>query len=284
MKKYWFKKNKGKGGSIPTTWQGAVQFVLVIGLITQAHNFVDGALQAGVVGAIIAGVGFWLMRLKTDPIEIYDRVKDKLSFKEIVFTIISIVVVFFGALGIGTLQINHQHSTIGYPVRIEGEPVWFKFNSIKDDFIIELPSYPNYTVQNTPIPNTDIVLTTSIYSSQRNEIGDFTITIAGLPEGGDYSDTEILFNNGINGIKNDLQTQSNEEPLLTIKPTETFIGYPSKSFLIEGRNQNFKMMGTLILAAKKLYILGYGSDKTSFSESNYTRFINSLKFEDVVKK
>lgn len=284
MKNYWFKKNKGKGGSIPTTWQGGLMYVLVIGLITQVHNFVNGALQAGVAAAIIAMVGFWFMNFKTDPIESYDREKDKLNFKQIILTVVSIIVIIIVALGIGKIQIDRKHATIGYPVRLENEPDWFEFNSIKDNFIVQLTSYPKYEIQSIAIPNTDVTIKTSSYISKIDTKGELVIAITYLPEGGDYSDIDALFSNGINGIKDEMARQANVEPTLVSSETKQFLTYPSKSFTIDIPSKNSKFSGILILKGSELYSLGYGTDLTQYNENDYNRFINSLRFEQVVKK
>lgn len=284
MKKYWFKKNTGGKGFIPTTWQGVVLFILVIGLVTQSSNFVDGIVQIVLLSGLVAGVGYWLIGIKTDPVEIYDRTKDKIGLKEGLYSVIAIIVLIVIAISIGFWRIDQQHSTIGYPVRITNEQDWFEFHAIKDDFVIELPNYPKYTLQNQKIENTDIVLTIATYVSKAPKFGDFIITLINLPEKGNYSDTETTLSNALSGMKSELKAQTGEEPIASSSPVTSFLSFPSKTTSLEGNSTDYRIMTLYILSNKKLYSFSYNSSKQNFDTNNFYRFINSLRFEEVNPK
>lgn len=281
--KYWFKPYKK--GMIPITWEGWLIFVVLIGTITQLHNFVgNNWFYVGIGGAILAGIYFVIGKSKTAPSEEVESIEKQNPWIHAALVITGVVVIFFLAIGIGTLNINRQHSTIGYPVRIESENTWFEFHAIKDDFIIQVPSYPKYSVQENPISGTDIKLTISSYSSERDTLGGFLVQIINLPPEGDYSNAEESLSNAAEGVKADLQQQTGEIPELTITSNDPFLGYPAIHFTIEGDSKNYKMESVFFLANDNLYSLMHNSEKELFNETDYLRFKGSFRFEDVEPK
>lgn len=107
MNKYWFKKY-GKNGSFPVTWEGWAYFALVIGLIIQAPNILKGVLGESILGgAILAGlvaaVGFYGMRLKTNLNEQFDKEKDKGTYKQIWGVLVGFVILLVISIGIGEI-------------------------------------------------------------------------------------------------------------------------------------------------------------------------------------
>jgi hypothetical protein len=277
INKYWFKK-RGKKGMMPITWEGWAFFTLFIGFITQVYRFVDGFVPICLVCFIIAVVYFKLGELKTDPNEIYNKEKDRIRLKQVPGILAGVIVSFAIFLGIFMLWINYQHSIAGTVTRPNGENGWMEFQAKNDNFTIEVPSYPKYSVTNKPIANTNVILKISSYESKVNNVEDYSIAITELPESGNYSDVSLLFSNTITGMTNNLKSQTKEDPTINSSPLGTFLSYPSETFSAEGIKNDYRVEGMAFLANKKLYLLFYANDKEHFSENDYSHLINSMKF------
>lgn len=96
MNKYWFKKY-GKGGAFPVTWEGWAYFAFVIALVTQASNILATVIEVGVLESalatgLVAAIGFYGMRFKTNPNEQFDKVKDKGTYKQLWGALIGILI------------------------------------------------------------------------------------------------------------------------------------------------------------------------------------------------
>lgn len=277
--KYWFKKH-GKG-ALPATLEGWLIFALLIGVITQLHNFVDSWIYVGVIAAILAGIYFFIAKFKTAPQEEIAKIEKLNPWVQGSFVMLGLIVFFFIAIGIGTLQTNHLHATIGYPVRFADEPNWFEFHAIKDDFVVQLPFYPKYTTEEVPIANTGVVLRTISYSAKHETMGEFNVVILDLPIEGDYSNTDEALTNAAVGMKENLKLQTNEEPSVTYSEIGTFLDYPAIEFSIEGVGADYKLNGVYFIAGTRLFSLLYGHNKEAFNEQNSDRFTKSLRLEPV---
>lgn len=277
ISRYWFKKHNKKN-SMPTSWEGWALFTIFVGSITQVYRFVDGMVQIFFVCIVITALYFTLVKVKTDPSEVFDKDKDKITYKHLLGGLFGLVIFLAIFLGISTAQIQYQHSAAGSVVKLNDEKGWVKFYPKNDSFTIEVPVYPEYSTFKQLIEGSDIRVTISVYESKLNS-EDYLITITGLLEDGDYSDFNVLFSNAIMGMKSNLKQQTNEEPTINISPIETFLTYPSQSFSVEGISSDYKIAGVLFVAESKVYMVSYNSDKTHFNEENKVRFINSMKFE-----
>lgn len=77
MDDYWFKRY-GKLGNAPVNWKGWALFVFIITLLVQVSNHVHNIVYVFIGAALIALMGYFLMRLKTNPSEVYSKETDNL--------------------------------------------------------------------------------------------------------------------------------------------------------------------------------------------------------------
>jgi hypothetical protein len=117
--KYWFKRHKK--GIIPITWEGWLIFSVLVGVITQLYRFVDNNwIYVGIGAAILSAIYLGVGKLKVAPPEEVAAIEKQSPWIQGLLVVVGLIIIFFIAIGIGTLNINRQHATIGYPVRIGG--------------------------------------------------------------------------------------------------------------------------------------------------------------------
>lgn len=285
MNKYWFKKYKS--GAFPVTWEGWAYFAIVVGLVVQANNFLgnftDNSFWKAAGVGVIAAVGLYGRKFKTNHNETFDNVKDKATYKQLWGALVGMLFLFAVEFGVGSAVIQYEHTIIGYPVRIEGEDTWFEFHAIKDGFVVQVPTYPKYSVQNVPVPNTGESFAIATYDTKKTKFGNFVVMIAGLPKTASL-DIKDSLNGGFESYKADMAQQTGEEPKV-IKSEETiFRGYPAIDFILEGVNSNYRLHVIYVIGDGRIFGLTYGREKESFSDTDFNRFVNSLGFEKVSPK
>ena len=276
INKYWFKK-RGKKGVTPTTWEGWALFSVFIGSITQVYRIVDGIIPIFIVSFIIAAVYFKLTKLKTHPTEVFDKGKDKLRFKQLWGALAGMALFFVVVISVTIVWVKYEHASAGSVTNLTNG--WMEFQAKNDSFSVEVPVYPKYSVTNQLIPNTSVPLKVASYESKVSDVEDYSIAITDFPPSGDYSNTSLVFSNSITGMKNNLSTQTGEEPTVISSPMGTFLSYPSETFSIQGTKNDYKIEGIVFIANQKLYLLFYTNDKEHFSEDNYSQFTDSMKLE-----
>jgi hypothetical protein len=276
LNKYWFKR-KGKKGMMPITWEGWALFTVFIGTITQVYRFVNGIIPIFLVCIMIAVIYYRIGELKTNPVETFDKEKGRFGYKQLLGALAGMIMGLAVFFGIFLISINYQHSNAGSVVKLTNENGWMEFHAKDDTFTVEVPSYPKYSLTSQPVANTNVILKISTYESKISDAEDYLIVVTELPKEGNYSDASVVFSSAITSMKNNIQKQTNEEPIIKTSPIETFLSYPSQTFSIDGIKNDYKIAGTSFLTGKQMYLITYNSDKKNFNESNYLHFINSMK-------
>src|SRR6185437_15352623 len=77
-KVYWFQK-KGKNNYSPINWKGWALFAFVIGMVVSGTHLTNNPLIAGLLAAVFAGIGYYLIGLKRAPDDVAEMPKIKTS-------------------------------------------------------------------------------------------------------------------------------------------------------------------------------------------------------------
>jgi len=279
MNKYWFKRFKKGFGFIPITWQGWLVFAFFIGIITSSNYAADFTQQIIILGivVIIAEVIFRYKRAPKDQTEIVQSEgKWKQTMGAIIGGILAIAITTF----IGISLIDNQHSTIGYPVRLENEAVWFEFHAIKDDFVVLVPVYPTVQSHETTHPDTNEKVAATTYLLDGKDLGNYVLVVSGRSSNIDYSDPEQFLQNLANGFKTTLETQYGKANEINSTFT-SFKKYPAVDFSFEGESSDYKVRGFYVLADARIYAFIYSNTKDKFSPIYFSKFTDSFREEEV---
>jgi hypothetical protein len=274
MKHYWFHK-KGKR-RLPITWEGWALFAFVLGMIINAPHIVDSnPIVAGIIAAVLAAIGYWLMSLKTAPGEVVIDVPKSGKWPPILLgCIIGMAASLAIFIAILSAETWYNHKYFG-SVQPTPNSSWITFHSVKDGFEIQLPSYPTY--QQSTVPNTDS-LTAGTYEAKQGINGSVLVLISS--QATTSTSTTAVLEAMYNGFQTSLQTQGATIESSTSTLT-TYMSSPAIKFSASAVKNNYpnNFEGIYTLTNNRIVGIMYVNDKTNFSESDFQKLVNSFHFD-----